>query len=449
MNIVMLVVIAFAAASWTPPVLSAPAEDAIYPDDAHIEIAQLGGGQWRVAYNLARPVKYLDLGPSLNGFRKTDWRVSGDEVQLVARDGRDYLEARKGRFDTVAIRIKGRTFGFVKNYEPIRSFGREGALIYTGHFWPWRTNGGRINAAFFFNPHPDARVAVFTDQKKRLERWRGAFNHPAFVYFGPVKARETRALVAVADPAAPRWVTKEFYASAPKIFDHLREVFQDDLKVKPNVFLSFEPGGPDTLLRYSGDALPGQFQLALHGGGWRMRSTTGEDLIRRAIAHEAVHLWQSSVRPINANVPAWIHEGAADAVAAETLRALGYWDARDVDRDFQRARKECADELYGGSLAGAEARGSIRAVYACGHVLMRVAAEGHNGAGSITAFWRAFAARAEEDGGYSAALFYETVADASSEGLANALRWVAEKPLANPEKEINRLLAYDAEASAP
>jgi len=420
----------------------AQAKSGVHPEEIHIEITQLEQGEWRVAYHLARSVGELDLGPALNGFRQSDWRVITENVTLINHGGRDYLQAGGGRFDTVAIRIKGRTFGFVKQYEPIRSFGKNGAVIYTGHFWPWHQRGGRMRAVFSFKPTQGGRISVY--------RWRGVFDHPAFVYFGPIKSRETKSLVAVADPGAPRWIIREFHASAPKIFDHLRTAFRSDLGVKPNVFLSFEPGGPEGLLRYSGDALPGQFQLALHGGSWWRQSLKAKDLIRHGVAHEAVHLWQSATaNPFDRSVPDWIHEGAADAIAAETLVALGFWTSSDAERNFANARTECAYELTGTSLAQAAQGGSVRALYACGHILMRVAAEAHNGAGSVTAFWRAFMRRASEAGGYDAALFYQTAADAGGRDLADALRWFATKPLANPKKEITQLLAQAKTQSAP
>ena len=86
---------------------SARREAKIFPEDAHIEIAQLGGNQWRVAYNLSKSVRYLDLGPTLNGFRSKDWRVQDDGLKIVTRDGRDYLEAtgEKERFESVSIQI--------------------------------------------------------------------------------------------------------------------------------------------------------------------------------------------------------------------------------------------------------------------------------------------------------------------------------------------------------
>jgi len=428
---------------------SARREANIFPEDAHIEIAQLGDDQWRVAYNLSKSVKYLDLGPSLNGFRKTDWRVEGAGVEIVTREGRDFLEAtgKTDRFNTVSIKINSRPLGLLKHYEPIRKLGEGGALVYTGHFWPWRTNGGRINAAFFFNPMPEARISVFDLQKRRVERWQSIFNHPAFVYFGPLSAKETKAVVAIADPAAPKWITKEFHSIAPLVFNYLGEAFRFDLITKPNVFLSYEKGGPYGLLRYSGDALPGQFQISLYGGGWLTRSEVGVDLIRRATAHEAVHLWQSAINPLDADVPGWIHEGAADAIATEALVALGVWTQEDADYEFKRAKKECADELDDGSLAGAEQRGSVRGIYACGHILMRVAAEAHNGAASATAFWRAFARKAERRGGYDADMFFALVEEVGGLELANAMRRFERTPFARPDREINALLDIAAGAS--
>jgi len=214
---------------------SARREANIFPEDAHIEIAQLGGDQWRVAYNLSKSVKYLDLGPSLNGFRKTDWRVEGAGVEIVTREGRDFLEAtgKTDRFNTVSIKINSRPLGLLKHYEPIRKLGEGG-----------RTNGGRINAAFFFNPMPEARISVFDLQKRRVERWQSIFNHPAFVYFGPLSAKETKAVVAIADPAAPKWITKEFHSIAPLVFNYLGEAFRFDLITKPNVFCRMKKAVP-------------------------------------------------------------------------------------------------------------------------------------------------------------------------------------------------------------
>ena len=415
----------------------------VAPDDAHIEIAQLRNGNWRVAYNLSRSVKYLDLGPTLSGFRQADWSVEGDSVKLVVRDGRDFLVSSKEgkRFDTVAVRIKSRKHGLAKHYEPIQTLGPSGAVVYTGHFWPWGMRGGRIKASFFFNPAPGANVSVFGEKGRRLNQWKSIFNHPAFVYFGPVNPAERAGADFIVDPQAPEWISEEFDRFAPEAFDYLENVFRSKLSTKPNIFLAFEPGGPYGLLRFSGDALPGQFQLSLYGGGWETRSPLGVELIQRAIAHESVHLWQTAIHPLDGEVPGWIHEGAADAIASELMTSLGMWTDFEAEDAFYKAQRECAVLLKDGSLATAERRGSIRAIYACGHVLVRAASQAHNGAGSASAFWRAFARRAAKRGGYDAEMFFELVEDSGGSALASAMRRFERTPFARPDREIRALMA--------
>lgn len=415
----------------------------IWPEDARVEIVQLGGDRWRVAYRLARPVRHLDLGPSLGGFRPEAWRVVSGDADIVSRGGRDYLEARpaRGRFDEVAVAFDARRLDLVKHYEPVRPLGADGAIVYTGHFWPWRADGRRIEATFDLTPARGGRIAVLGRAAGRLERWRSDFSHPAFVYFGPLDPRETEAALTVVDPSAPPWIAAEFDRIAPAVFARLARVFKRPLAAKPDVFIAHEAGGPEGLLRYAGDALPGQFQLSLYGGGWRAPTGLARDLLHRAAAHEAVHLWQAAVNPLGPDVPGWIHEGAADAIAAETLRAVGLWDRDDVARDFERAQKECAAELDDGSLRGATGRGAVRALYACGQLLMQAAAGAPGGAGSAAAFWRKFAARAQETGGYDAELFFALVEEESGSDLAAEMRRFERTPFARPERAIAALLA--------
>lgn len=422
---------------------SAKRDMVVSPEDVFIEIAQMGHDQWRIAYNFSRPVMYVDLGKSLNGFRAADWHVETDGIEIVTRDGRDYLQATDGkrRFDTTAVMVKAKPLRLLKHYEPIRNLGKDGAIVYTGHFWPWSIRGGRVKASFFFKPQIGARVSVFGLQAASVDRWQSIFNHPAFVYFGPLQAVETDDVVVIADPAAPNWIAAEFHRAAPPLLDHLATIFEVNLRTKPNIFLAFEKGGPYGLMRYSGDALPGQFQLSLYGGGWKLPTELGIDLLRRAMAHEAVHLWQTAISPLDDDVPGWIHEGAADAIAAEALVALGYWTGEDAAHELKRATNECADELRDGSLADAERRGSIRAFYACGHILVEAAARAHNDAASVADFWRDFAERATERGGYDAEMFFKLVEEVGGEDLSRAMRYFERTPLARPSREINQLLS--------
>ena len=99
-------------------------------------------------------------------------------------------------------------------------------------------------------------------------------------------------------------------------------------------------------------------------------------------------LWQAAARPGDRDVAEWIHEGAANAIAAEALVSLGMWDAEDYAADLNMAREECAKGLRGGALARASARRDYKAVYACGQVIaVAVSAADERTTGD---FWRAF-----------------------------------------------------------
>ncbi|MEO0878822.1 MAG: hypothetical protein AAFY22_03825 [Pseudomonadota bacterium] len=424
---------------------TAQGDGRVWPHDIHIKIADLGGGDWRLEFRLAQPVRALDLGPSLNGFRTSDWRIVTPGLALKSDGARDFLTGESGRqaFDRAVISVKARPLGLKKHYQPIRELGAQGALVYTGHFWPWR-NGRRLDAVFSVSPRAGALVSVFGRTSASLERWMSPFRHPAFVYVGPLRAQENDRALLVADPRAPAWLRRETAQSITPVLKALEGLLGPFPDEKPNVFLAFEEGGPAGLLRYSGDALPGQFQLSLYGGAWARRTALGVELVRRALAHESAHLWQTEVRP-KGEQPGWIHEGAAEAIAAEALVALGWFSAADARRDLARARKNCAEGLRTGTLNSAEARGAIGALYACGRIMVQTAADARDGAapgaGSAAGFWRALARRAEAEGGYDAGLFYALVAETGGEALARAMRRFARTEFARADQEITALIA--------
>ena len=417
----------------------------VWPHDAHIEIEQLEEGRWRVSYRLSRSVEYLDLGSSLGGFRKQDWQIVGPEagyVSIISRGGKDYLQAKSSAaFDRLTLIVTAGLRGFAKNYEPIRPMGTNGALVYTGHFWPFREAGGRINAVFFFRPRAGFEAAAFGQRAPVLDAWRSPYNHPAFVYLGPLAPISLGGAAAIIDPAMPLWAQDEIRAIAPSILSAMSAAFGRPLNITPNIFISFTKGGPAGFVRYRGDALPGQFQLALYGGKWRTKTALGQEMLRRALAHEATHLWQSSTVPMHAGVPGWIHEGSADAIAAEILVQIGVWSQSDKRKDFNAAQQECTKHLQGGSLNSAEQRAAIRALYACGHVLTVLAAQLYSDEGSALAFWNAFAQRARAMGGYDDALFFQMVEEAGGESVAREMARFTRTPFAKPGNALAALSA--------
>jgi hypothetical protein len=415
------------------------ASDRTRPADIRVTLEQQSDGALRITYDLKKPRKVLLFGALAAGHRARRWQIETPGFQLARLDDGDRITRTDGaKFDRIVLAASPDLIRIQKDYQPIAAYGEGGVMVYNGHFWPLTARGGRVNTTFSFMPAPGAKAVAFGARVDQLVDWRSPMAHPAFVYMGPLEPVETHDVMAVVDGAAPQWISDEFYALTPRVFSHLAGALGFSLAVKPNLFLAAPLGREEGRLSYSGDALPAQFQITLEGGAWREPSPKALGVFRRSTVHEAVHLWQAAARPGSDAVAGWIHEGAADAIAAETLLALGLWDAVDYTADFDRARGECASELQGGSLATAEARGRFRALYACGHVIA-VAVSWADGE-TVSDFWKGFIAEVKS-GGYDESDFYDFVAKRSGErDFVAALRYFVRTPLAKPSREVARLL---------
>ena len=294
-----------------------------------------------------------------------------------------------------------------------------------------------------------AQVVAFGEHTKVLSEWRSPLTHPAFIYMGPLEPVETPDVMAVVDPDAPQWIIDEFYELTPRVFAHLAGAFGFSLATKPNLFLAAPLGEDEGRLSYAGDALPGQFQITLAGAAWKNRTRQALDIFRSSTVHEAVHLWQAGARPKGKGEVAWIHEGAADAIAAEVLLAINYWDETDYAEFFVGARDDCAEGLELGSLARARKRRNFRAMYACGHVIAVAVSTAEQR--TVTEFWRAFISLSEDQNGYTEKTYFELVRERTGNAqFVDQLRYFVRTPLANPDREIDRLLAAAlSESDAP
>ncbi|MGE0409714.1 MAG: hypothetical protein AB7P23_10715 [Amphiplicatus sp.] len=415
-----------------------PAPAAAAEAEIEVALSVRADGGWDLVYQLAEPARRLDLGPSLNGFRGRDWRIETDGLALISEAGRDYLAAAGTRFSRAAIRVTPRPNDFAKQYAPLRILG-DGAILYTGHFWPWR-DGARLDAVFSVAPSAGGHVSAFGETAAAFADWRSPMRHPAFIYVGPADWLAAGGANVLIDPATPPWIRDEALALLPRLSDYYERALRRPLERIPDMFLMIGPEAEPGRLRYVGDALPGQFQIVLSGGGWRENSAAARALLKSATAHEAAHLWLSAARPAAAGAPDWIHEGAADALADEALVALGEMPADAFARRFDEARGDCARRLDRRSLAGAEKAGAWPASYACGRALAIIAARAVS-SGSVADFWASFIARAEAAGGYDEALFFAMIEERAGPDIARAVRRFPHTTYAAPDKELLHLLS--------
>lgn len=411
------------------------------PSSVSISMKQEQDGAWRLDYQLSQPVSRLDLGPSLNGFRTREWRALNSDLKLSERDGEDFIVgARRGaRFSRAAFEIHPYRNGFRKQYEPVAPFAGGGALVYTGDFWPLADDGARLAAHFEFIPAKGGRVAAFGEETAQAHHWTSPYAHPAFVYIGPQTPTHIAGVSAIIDTATPQWIVAAFKSETPKVLSGLAKAFGRALAAPPDLFVMRGEEGEPGRLRYNGDALPGQVSIALSGGAWAEPTPEARRILLAATAHEAAHLWQFAARPRSEDVPDWIHEGGADAVAADVLASLTGESKDERAAELDAARRQCRTALAGGSLAAAEANGRWRASYACGRVLSVIAARAVSG-GDVARFWRRFIERAEANGGYDEALFIAMIREKAGDDFAAEVERFGYTAFAAPDKELARLL---------
>lgn len=424
------------------------ASEAAEPD-LQIFVEQLAGADMRVSYEWRRPQRELIFRSVSGGYRERRWQVETEGFELRRGASEDFIIRTDGkRFGRVTLIAKPDLIRLPKEYQPIAAYGEGGALIYTGHFWPVVKSGTRVNTTFSFQPRSGGAATAFGDHVSGFADWRSPMAHPAFVYMGPLTPVTTAHVSALIDPAAPEWVKQEFHDISAEAFDHFAEVFGGGPDAKPNLFLTAPLGSDPGRLSFAGDALPGQFQVTLVGGAWREQSDKAVDIFRQSMIHEAFHLWQSAhAQPGDEDTAAWIHEGGADAVAAETMVALGHWDASALHRFSERARRECVEGIEDGPLAAAHARGDFRALYGCGVVIAEAIARADGT--TTTDFWRDFMAAVRAGDGYSADFFYDFVSERTdSRRFSEDIQYFVETPLASPERDINRLMNA-AQAQSP
>ncbi len=417
--------------------------------DLRVLVTQVGEAELKLVYEWKRPQRQIVFDDIAGDYREQFWTIDTAGFNLLHfADGDRILRADEKKFTRVEVTARPSDARLPKEYQPVIRYGAGGALVYTGHIWPLtrakQNGGGRVNATFDFTSAPGGHVVAFGANEAALEDWRSPMAHPAFVYLGPLNPVETDHVMALIDPDAPAWIIDAFNEIVPESFAALADMFGFSPETKPNLFLAAALGDDQARLSYTGDALPAQFQILLEGGAWREESEKGLGIFNFSTVHEAVHLWQAAARPGAGpgfgDAPEWIHEGAADAIAAEVMVALGRWDGAMLTEREASARMECAAELKDGSLNGARARGRYRALYACGHVI--ASAVGRAERKPAADFWRDFIARSEAAGGYDSDLFYDLVADRTGDqDFADRIEDFARTPLADPETAIDGLFA--------
>lgn len=403
-----------------------------------INVVPIANGEMTIRYDFATPqteIRFSEIG---NEYRRRHWKIQNDSIRLHSDGKGDVARSDMGApISQLTITVRADNVRMAKNYQPLSAFGEDGVLFYTGHFWPVSNSGARRAVRFAINAprHSALQNAEIND-------------HPSYIYIGPILAKEMFRYRTYVDAATPDWISDEVERIAVESFSQLESLLGFSLDDKPTIFLSARINTADGRLRYDGDALPLQIHIALEGGAWRQPSSKGADILRYATIHEAVHLWQGAAPPARPDAASWIHEGGADAIAAQMMVMLGYWDEAAYAANEAQARLQCAAALRQGALATADSRKNYGAGYACGHIVA-LAVEAAGG-GRPDQFWRAFIEYVQMGDGYTENDYLDFVeARTGRYEFGQQMRAFVRTQPANPDRAIARLLAAASIPLAP
>ncbi len=340
-----------------------------------ITIERVATGRWRATYHTAAPVASLRFERPAAFFRERVWTVQTPGYQLTRDGDRQLVVLQDGARAERVVTFEFPEFvePLPKEYEFFQPFSDGAVAIYTGH----------LNSAIR-TTQSDSTIAMRTtivvppSGHHAIVRGRvrdgvvtdvDSTGAGTYVYLGTTTPVETDDVVAVVDPGMPAWLTRQFVRELPRLFEAYRRRFGFRLPWKPTVLYSVH-NTPDGGRSSGGGTLEGFISMTIAGAGWREDTPDAREQAFDLIAHESAHLWNGQlVANADGTRGAWMHEGAAEAMATDMLRALGVIDSARARRREERAITQCAAAVAAGSVVTAISRGAVRDAYDCGHLM--------------------------------------------------------------------------------
>ncbi len=396
-------------AGWVLCAMAPLAHSHEYDIGGTFSLERIDAEEWRAEYCLETRIAALRWYESMPGMREAAWRVESDGFRMSYSQSYDGVTAERGTpFECIAFRISTYTELGPKHYYAFSPFSDGGVSVYAGYFTAevFITGGWhRLSLTASYKGLPGERVIAA--RPTALER--------QFVYFGPGEPAAQDTAVIVADPAVPRETATAVVESLEYADRTLEELFgwRPDNPFQVLIAAGQLDDGDGYSIK--GGALERQILFTLKGKGALGMIRDDPVYMPRLVAHETLHLWQNDLWPELGSRRPWMHEGSADALAADLLFGAGIIDGAAYAALISGTRASCIDRLAGTSVHAAPDEGRFDVVYTCGAVVNWLFAEAI-GEGDVSAglrsLWRAMAAWDEsrrDDEGES--LWFATLAE--------------------------------------
>lgn len=351
------------------------------PLHAELTLTHIAVDKWRADYVFAKPVTALALGAQIGPYRKQAWRLLTPGLQLVADGDKESLHSA-APLTRLSVEISAYDEFVDAQYAPIDRFSDGGRDFYLGFLYGSLTQGGReraMDVTLHLRGLPGETVLAPAKPGAELG---------GYAYFGPQTPARMGDVNVIVDPKAPVWLREVIDDTTAQVSQFYAQAFQRPLIDRPLISVALVGlDGASGSISIKGGAVGGGIAYRLQGAGLAEDHPRKRAYMARLIAHEMAHLWQLNLtRGGIGGDDAWVHEGGAEAVALEALRATGIFTAEASDQYAQGLLKEC-EELKDDMTVN-------RSLYACGFKRF------HDYAIAPVPLWRAMMARSESSGDF-------------------------------------------------
>lgn len=349
------------------------ASDTDYQLHIHVHYQQ-DSDSWKARYELPFAVDHIAFSRQSNFDRselykidetKFKWDKEGDVLLIRSVDG--------NKFNSLSITFSSYYNFIQKDYTHNIKYTDGSVLLYTNHLALGASiikdkSVSPIGASFsgtrFHFYGPNQNIVFLGQSFKNKAEW-SLEGEGTYIYFGNIKPIENENMIAIIDPAIPKWAWSKTQKYFPKLFEFYKSKTGHPLSFKPVVFFNYDQVKGD-YSNYSGGTLDGLVQLTINGQRWQSENVEQFNMLFHFLAHEAAHFWNGQMLAFEEENHSWMHEGGADTFANFAMLEFGLINYEQMVQKFEDAANSCSLNKGDESLEQSAKLWRYRNYYTCG-----------------------------------------------------------------------------------
>ena len=359
-----------------------------------ISLARSESDSWSVSYRLPSKTSRIGFVRNPDDSRVLRWVPKDKEFEIVQIDGSEFIRRKDGRgFDSVEIQLTPKYKHLPKDYGPFSPFSDGGLLIHTGRYFACAITceDEEFQWQFTLTDERSGFIIVDGEQHEGRASWIDS-GSGTNVYVGNNVQPGTSGAWVIIDPAFPTQVVEMLNTNLPTMMAYFSDKL-GELPENPSIYASYDAEHANGSGRQGG-TLPNQMFMHFYGDSLEKQLIEPNfDLwLSWFFARETAHLHSTG----SGQRESWIHEGAADALAAIVIRDWSDRARKYVVTRQQDAYESCLDGLQSKTLESAADAGDFQLYYSCGlllHIALDQAIRKENPRNDgLFALWRAYEA---------------------------------------------------------